>query len=111
MAKAKPKQKMPVSERAKIFAPFAALKGLDEALAQKEKLKEPKRELSEDSSAELDYKLRSVTKGAVITVIYYDRLEERYVQLTGKVERLDCVHKLLDMTQTEIPFEDLYDIK
>ncbi len=111
MAKTKPKKKMPVSERAKIFAPFSALKGLDEALAQKERLKEPKRELSEDSATELDLKLHSVYNGAVITVIYYDRLEERYIQLTGKVEKLDCVHKLINMTKNEIPFEDLYDIK
>ncbi len=33
----KPRHKMPVEERAKQFMPFAALKGLPEALAAKEK--------------------------------------------------------------------------
>lgn len=33
----KPRAKMPVSERAKQFMPFAALKGLPEALEKKEK--------------------------------------------------------------------------
>ena len=33
----KPKSKMPLSERAKQFLPFAALKGLPEALAEKER--------------------------------------------------------------------------
>ncbi len=32
----KPKTKMPISERAKQFMPFSALKGLDEAIAKKE---------------------------------------------------------------------------
>ncbi len=111
MAKTKPKQKMPVSERAKIFAPFAALKGLDEALAVKEKLREPKKELSEDSARELDSKLRTLAEGDIVTVVYYDTFEERYLQLTGSIVRLDRVYKLLDMNETEIPFEDLYDIE
>ena len=33
----KPENKMPLSERAKQFLPFAALKGLPEALAEKER--------------------------------------------------------------------------
>ncbi len=33
---AKPKNKMPIADRAKQFMPFAALKGLPEALLQKE---------------------------------------------------------------------------
>lgn len=33
----KPREKMPISERAKQFMPFAALKGLPEALEKKEK--------------------------------------------------------------------------
>ena len=34
----KPRMKMPVSERAKQFMPFSALKGLDEALREKERI-------------------------------------------------------------------------
>lgn len=33
----KPREKMPISERAKQFMPFAALKGLPEALEKKER--------------------------------------------------------------------------
>ena len=42
----KPKHKMPIEERAKQFMPFAALSGLPEALAKKEKVLVPKIELS-----------------------------------------------------------------
>ncbi len=38
MARSKPKVPMPASVRAKQFAPFSALKGLDEAIAAKERI-------------------------------------------------------------------------
>lgn len=44
----KPRSKMPIEDRAKQFMPFAALKGLPEALAAKEKAVSPKYELSKE---------------------------------------------------------------
>ena len=55
----KPKQKMPIEERAKQFMPFSALKGLEEALASKEKIIVPKKELTQDYAEELNLKLKS----------------------------------------------------
>ena len=48
---------MPASRWAKIFSPFDALKGFNEAVAAKEVQYEYKRELLEDDAAELDRKL------------------------------------------------------
>lgn len=39
---------MDVGRRAKQFAPFAALRGLDETIRQQEIIYEPKRDLSEE---------------------------------------------------------------
>ena len=39
---------MPMSERAKIFLPFAALKGYEEAIKEKKRITVKKAELSED---------------------------------------------------------------
>lgn len=50
----KPKHKMPIEDRAKQFMPFAALKGLPDALAAKEKITVPKTELSEEMAEESD---------------------------------------------------------
>ena len=50
----KPKHKMPVEDRAKQFMPFAALKGLPDALAARERIIVPKTELSEEMAQELD---------------------------------------------------------
>ena len=57
----KPKHKMPIEDRAKQFMPFAALKGLPEALAAKEKTTVPKIELSEETAEETDQTIPSET--------------------------------------------------
>ena len=56
------RQKMPVSERAKQFMPFAALKGLPEALTQMEREHnaKSKKELSEEMAADLNRSLLSL---------------------------------------------------
>lgn len=54
--------KMERSERAKQFMPFAALKGFEELLAEKEKMIVQKIELSEERKAELDDKMRSIKR-------------------------------------------------
>lgn len=50
----KPKHKMPIEDRAKQFMPFAALKGLPDALAAKEKVTVPGIELSEEAEKKLE---------------------------------------------------------
>ena len=53
---------MPGSERAKQFVPFQAVKGLEEALAAKEKIRVPRRQLSEDMIAEINKKLTEIKR-------------------------------------------------
>lgn len=45
---------MPIEDRAKQFMPFAALKGLPDALAAKEKVTVPGIELSEEAEKKLE---------------------------------------------------------
>ena len=104
----KRREPMPVSERAKQFMPFAAVKGLEEALAAKEKKKVPKRELSEEMIQKLDETLQRVQIGSLITVVYYDN--EEYLQLTGILARLDVYHGYLQVVTTKIRFEDVYEL-
>ena len=58
-------------QRAKQFAPFSALKGLEEALAEKEREYEPQAELSDDAAEELDRCLRELQKGTGVTGKYF----------------------------------------
>ena len=63
MVKATVRAPMPLSQRAKQFAPFDALKGLKEAIAQKEHTPTPRRELSEDAIAEINTRLSNLKPG------------------------------------------------
>lgn len=110
MAKTKPLAPMPVCERAKIFAPFAALKGLPEALKEKEKIRVPKKELSQFMANKINCALDGLETGQIITVIYYNSLEQEYVQLTGTVTKIDFARRLLQVVSVKIQFDDLYEI-
>lgn len=110
MARSKPKVPMPASVRAKQFAPFSALKGLDEAIAAKEKIVVPRRELSEDMISEINKKLCVLEKGVVVTVVYYGTYEQNYLQLTGPVARIDNFWHTLQIGNVEIGFSEIMDI-
>ncbi len=104
----RPKQKMTTEERAKQFMPFSALKGLAEALKEKEKIVVPKIELSEDGAVELDRKMHTLTCGKIATIIYYNKQE--YLKLTGMVAKIDTDNRILQIVNMQISFDDIYDI-
>ncbi|MCI8956655.1 MAG: YolD-like family protein [Eubacterium sp.] len=104
----KPKYKMSTEDRAKQFMPFSALKGLDEALKEKEKIVVPKIELSEDSIVELDRKMHLIKCGMMITIIYF--YKDEYLKLTGIVAKIDINNRVLQIVNTRIKFDDINDI-
>ncbi|MBR1692010.1 MAG: hypothetical protein IJ711_04470 [Lachnospiraceae bacterium] len=61
------RKKMSPSERAKQFMPFAALKGFEEALREKEKMVAGKVSLPEESKEELDRRLHQIQNNDTIT--------------------------------------------
>lgn len=101
--------KMPPADRAKQFMPFAALKGYDIALRAKEKIVVPKVELSEEMLEELNNKLQFIRKNDIVSVIYF--CNEEYLEVTGMVSRLDPTARVLQIVNTKIRFEDIYDLK
>lgn len=105
----KPKNKMPLEERAKQFMPFAALKGLPDALAVKEKITVPKIELSEEMAEELDRKMHLLSKGKIASIVYFH--EDEYVKQTGMVARIDTACRFVQIVNTKILFEDILDVK
>ncbi len=66
-----PKNRMPVSERAKQFAPFSPLNGLSKALRAQERVPQPKPSLCEDQVACLNRQLRCLATGMEIGVLFY----------------------------------------
>jgi len=98
---------MPPSQRAKQFAPFQALKGLNEAIANKERNIVPRLELTEDSIAEINKVLVSLERGILVTVAYYSEFAMDYLQLTGFVTKIDPVSKFLQIGKMTIYFADI----
>lgn len=105
----RPKNRMSVEQRAKQFMPFAALRGLPEALAVKEKVIVSKVELSEEMSEELDRKMHLLEKGKVATVIYFSN--DEYIKKSGMVARMDVTARVLQIVNTKISFDDIFDIQ
>lgn len=101
---------MPRARRAKVFQPFDALVGLREAIAAKERVTEPKRELTEDSIAEINKILMELQQGQIITVVYYGDYEQNYLQLTGPVTKVDPYWSSLQIGNTILNFPEIYQI-
>lgn len=102
-------QKMDRINRAKQFMPFDDLKGFREALAEKEKIIVPKRELSEEQKEELDYKIHQIRKMDIITAEYF--LNGEYVKKTGVVTDVNETGRTLKIVNTKIPFNDISDLQ
>lgn len=121
--------RMAISNRAKIFSPFAALRGFDDEISNEgaSKLLVKKVELSDEEKNKLSDKLLQVKKGMKITVRYFLRINEttgRYEDVSGTVVTLDTVFCELKIMQdvaqkavgiekelaTIIPFNDICEI-
>lgn len=105
----RPKNKMSQSERAKQFAPFSALNGLYEALAEKEKIVVEKSELSDEMSDEINQKLCFLEKGKMTSVIYFS--DGEYLKVNGMVSDIDKQRREMTVVGTKIKFCDIYRIE
>lgn len=123
---------MDLSRRAKIFAPFDALKGFNDAVASKEILYQERKELNDEDKRELDIKLNTlhsltansrlarennvsaeITYFVPCTDIDNDAymLKGKYSTITGKVIKVDTtVNKILKIDDIEIPISDIIKI-
>lgn len=99
------------SRRAKQFAPFQALKGLNEAIAEKERIPTPKRILAEDSIVELNHQLSMLCKGTLVTVVYYCAYDQEYHQITGAIIKVDTYWSSLQVGNISIDFSEISQIE
>jgi len=101
--------KMDISNRAKQFMPFAALKGLPEALEKKEKIVVPRPILSQDYMEELDFKMHQILRGMVVSVTYYEG--EECLKKTGMVAKLSPEGRFLQVVDKKISFDTILDVE
>lgn len=121
--------RMSITNRAKIFSPFAALRGFDDEISSEgaTKLLVKKIELSDEEKNHLSDKLLQVKKGMKVVVRYFVRTTEstgKYMSLTGTVVMIAPAYRELKIMQdsdrkavgiekelpTVIPFDDISDL-
>ena len=98
--------RMPISDRAAIFSPFAALSGHGVAIAETARLTERRMELDEDTKAELDRRqavlLAHIGEQPEVTVTWFQPDERKeggaYLTVTGRLKKLDKIRRVLVLT-------------
>lgn len=121
--------RMSITNRAKIFSPFAALRGFDDEISSEgaTKLLVKKIELSDEEKNNLSDKLLQVKKGTKIVVRYFVKVTENtgnYMSLTGTVVMIDPIYRELKVMRDSdrktvgiekempvvIPFDDISEL-
>ncbi len=109
------------SARAAQFAPFAALVGYDDAVAEAGRLTEARILLDEDQLAELNCDLQIIMgqlqmghqPTAAITYFEPDKQKEggQYITRTSPIKKIDCLKRLLVLSDdAEISLDYIYKI-
>ncbi len=88
-----------VVSRAKQFLPFDALKGLQEALREKEIEHEEKIELSEEILAELNNNFNKIEIGSKVRIKFYKNM--KYIEISGIITNIDYIKKKIQIDQNQ----------
>ena len=109
-------QKM--TNRAKIFAPFAALVGFEDRVRNKEIEYVARRELGEEEQSYLNKVLNRISRGDRVSVKYFEICSDheseafgrlgQYKTVSGCVRWVDAVGQRLVLEDQVIDFGDLY---
>ena len=98
-----------VVSRAKQFLPFDALKGLQEALREKEIEHEEKIELSEETLSELNNKFNKIEKGSKVKIKFYKN--KKYIEIMGIITDIDYIKKKILVNEEQyINISDIINI-
>ena len=98
-------------ERAKQFMPFDAMKGLQEALRDREERhsRVERREISEEMMDKLSDVIGRLLPGMGVRIEYYKAFHDVINQ--GIIAKVDLVYKYLVLGNEKIHFNDIYDLK
>lgn len=112
--------RMPISDRAAIFSPFAALTGHGDAIRETARLTDRKMELDEDAKAVLDLKQQiladKIDERPEVSVVWFRPDEKKdggqYVTTTGQLKKVDDIERVLRLTDgTTIPLDDVLELR
>lgn len=96
------------AERAKQFAPFAALKGYDDLISEMNMDKFERMILSEEDARILSDRLSQLHRGMIISVQYYDActISAEY----GVVSEVESALRFIRINKKQIYMDDIIDI-
>ena len=97
------------ADRAKLFAPFASLKGYYDMILEAEDRRETRRELSEDDAAALSEKLMCIAKGMHLRICFYNGMH--YITAEGAVSRFEPEMHTLTLGERRIRFDDIVSLE
>ncbi len=99
------------AERAKIFAPFDAMKGLQEALRDREErhLRVERHEISDEQAERNSRILIKLRRGMKVEIDCYCAFHD--VTKRGRITGVNCTFRWLKLEGEQIFFEDIYSIR
>ena len=110
-----------MTNRAKIFAPFAALVGFEDHIHRKEIEYTSRRELGEEDQGHLNAVLNRLSRGNRVKVCYFELCIDHesdafgrlglYRTASGTVRWVDAVGQVLYLENRAIDFGDLYTVE
>ena len=112
--------RMPISDRAAIFSPFAALTGHAAAIQETARLTDQRIELYDDTKAELDRRhaimLEHIGEQPEVTITWFCPDEKKsggaYVVTVGRLKRVDDTAGALKLTDgMTIPLDEIVDLQ
>ncbi len=110
--------RMPLSDRAAQFSPFAALSGHEAAIKETARVTDSKVELSDDMINLLNEKLSIIAEnpGSVATITYFvpddKKSGGKYVSCSGVVRSVDVYgHKVIMEDKTVIAIDQIIEIE
>lgn len=97
-------------QRAKQFMPFDAMKGLQEALRDREERhsRVERHGISEEEQEALSAVMNRLSKGDKIRISYYSHFHD--VEKTGTVTAINYAYRFLKVDEEKIVFDDIYGI-
>lgn len=100
-----PSNRAPRASRAQQFMPFAALRGYYELIRERERIVQPKRELTEEEALALSRKLAQIKRRTMVRITHYDT--DAYVTTHGMVSDIDYAFRTITVVRTVIRFDDI----
>lgn len=109
------KPRMPRLNRAKLFAPYDALKPFESTVHAKDTVYVRRKELSEFAQECLDQRLRCLERGDVVTITWFqatgtDSDSGQYVTCTGTLTRIDRIYRVIYLDKQAIPVRCILDL-